>query len=65
MKDLIEQALEMIYDRPAEEIELMHYVLTMDDDLKVAFLVAYQISKESPEHQKDYLDYVDRKDQAE
>lgn len=65
MKDLIEQALAMIQDRPRDEIELMHATLTMDDELKVAFLVAYQISKESPEWQKDYLDYVARKDQAE
>ena len=36
MKDLIEQALAMIQDRPKEEIDLMHYVLTMEDDLKVA-----------------------------
>lgn len=49
MKDLIEDALEMIYDRPKEEIELMHYVLTMDDELKAAFLIAYQLWK-NPKH---------------
>lgn len=51
MKDLIEDALEMIQDRPAAEIELMHYVLTMDDDLKAAFLLAYQIWKNPDEEQ--------------
>ena len=51
MKDLIEQALEMIHDRPKEEIELMHYVLTMDDDLKAAFLIAYQMAKDANEEE--------------
>jgi len=53
VKDLIDQALAMISDRPKEEVEFMHYVLTMEDDLKYAFLIAYQIAKERNESKQD------------
>lgn len=42
MKELIEHALQLIEDRP-EIVEIIHHVLQWDDEMKVAFNIAYDL----------------------
>jgi len=45
MKELIEQAMGLIQDLPEEQSKLMYDILRWEDDLKVAFIFAYQLLK--------------------
>lgn len=44
--DLIEQATEMLLDRPQEERNLIYAIARLDDDLRAAIILAYQNLKD-------------------
>jgi hypothetical protein len=45
MRLWVMEAMQLINERPQEEIEFMYRILTMDENAKKAFLYAYELMK--------------------
>jgi hypothetical protein len=54
MADLLKNALALMDDRP-DMVELIYWVLTLDDEVKTALLLAYRLRNEEKKERKPQL----------